>query len=135
MANTLPIFQSSPRTVCSILDDSDGTSLVPIFAADATNGSLIDNISVTSTDTANVILTLTVNDGTTACNIGEMTVPAGAGTDGETLAFNLLNGLNQPFLQSGGGLPLGASATLSVNAQAGMTAATQLDVVCYGGDY
>lgn len=135
MANNKPIFQAKPKTVCTSFTDADTTVAKALYTAGSVDGGLIDNVSVISDDTSAVILVVTVNDGTTDCQVGEVTIPIGAGTDGTTPAVNLLDSTALPFLQAGGGLPLGISGVLKVNAKTTITAAKQVDIVAYGGDY
>ena len=135
MANQIPIFQAKPKTVCSVMNTASGTALQSIYTAGSTDGGLVDNVAVTSDDTSAVILVVSVNDGTTDCQIGEVTIPIGAGTDGTTPAVNLFNQDALPFLQNGGGLPLIASGVLKVNAKVAITAAKIVNITAFGGDY
>lgn len=134
MTNFKPIFPAAPKTKCLKIVTATGTSLVPLFTAGA-DGSLIDSISVVSTDTVDVVMVLAVNDGATECFIGEVNLPAGAGSDGLTPAVNLFDLIPLPFLQSNGSLPLGPSAILSVAAKVAVTATKSLEITAYGGDY
>ena len=133
-ANQVPIFQKNPTTVCQEVLAADTTSQKTLYTAGA-EGALIDNVSVTSDDTAAAILVVTVNDGSSDCQIGEVTIPIGAGTDGSTPAVNLLDPISMPFFQSNGSLPIGASAVLKVNAKATLTAGKTIKLVAFGGDY
>lgn len=135
MANQEPIFQTKPKTVCTVMNNASGTALQTLYTAGATDGSLLDNVAVTSDDTSAVILVVTVNDGSTDCKVGEVTIPIGAGTDGTTPAVNLFNTTALPFLQTGGGLPLGVSGVLKVNAKSSITSTKIVNLVAFGGDY
>ena len=132
--NFKPIFQAAPKTECITRDNADGTTSTALYTA-GTDGGLVDSVSVVSTDTVAVILVLSVDNGTTECQIGEVSIPAGSGSDGSSPAKNLLDAVALPFLQSGGGLALGASAVLKVAAKVAVTATKQLDITAYGGDY
>ena len=133
-ANQVPIFQANPKTVCQEVLAADTTTQKTLYTAGA-EGALIDNVSVISDDTAAAILVVTLNDGTSDCQIGEVTIPIGAGTDGSTPAVNLLQSVAMPFLQAKGGLPLGALAILKVNAKVTLTAGKAIKLVTFGGDY
>lgn len=135
MANQEPIFQAKPKTVCTVMNNASGTALQTLYTAGATDGGLVDNVAVTSDDTSAVILVVTVNDGSTDCEVGEVTIPIGAGTDGSTPAVNLFDETALPFLQTGGGLPLGASGVLKVNAKAAITSTKIVNITAFGGDY
>lgn len=133
-ANQFPIFQKNPSSPCQTIAAADTTTQKTLFTAGA-EGALVDNIAVTSDDTAAAIVVLTINDGTTDCQIGEVTIPIGAGTDGSTPAINLLDTTAMPFFQKNGGLPLGATAILKANAKVTLTAGKTLEFVSFGGDY
>lgn len=134
MANNKAIFQIQPRSAAVKRVNSDGTATVALFTA-GENGALIDNVSVVSTDTVAVILVLSLDDGTLETLIGEVSIPAGSGSDGSSPVKNLLDAVALPFLQSGGGLPLGANDVLKIAAKVAVTATKQLDIRAYGGDY
>jgi len=133
-ANTKPIFQKNPSPAPLILTDADTTVVTSLYLAGDV-GALIDSIGVTSTDTADILLQIFITDTLIDYKIGEVTVPAGSGTDGALPSINLLNTTALPFLQAGGGLPLGAAQELKVACTVDMTAATACHVVAYGGDY
>lgn len=134
-ANVDPIFQKNPSLSGVILNNASGTTLSTLFNA-GSEGALIDNISATNTSTTiDTVITLTFNDGTTDFDIGEVNVPAGSGTDGATPATNLLDETQLPYLQAGGGLPLGANQLLKVNAKVTIAGSDTIDIVAYGGDY
>jgi hypothetical protein len=133
-ANQFPIFQKNPSSPCQTIAAADTTTQKTLVTA-GLEGALVDNISVTSDDTAAAIVVVTINDGSTDCQIGEVTIPIGAGTDGSTPAVNLLDSASLPFLQKNGGLPLGASAVLKANAKVTLTAGKVLNFVTFGGDY
>lgn len=133
-ANVDPIFQAQPKTTTLELDNADGTTALTLYTAGA-NGALIDNIAVTTDDTSNVTLVLKVNDGTSDFTIGEIVILDGAGTNGTDPAQNLLNAVSFPFLQAGGGLPLGPNFVLKVGAKSAITATKVVHCVAFGGDY
>lgn len=135
MSNRFPIFQSKPKMTAVEIDNADGTALQSLFTAGATNGALIDNIAVTTDDTSDVTIVVTVYDGSADFTVGEVVIPAGSGTDGSNPAVNLLDADALPFLQANGGLPLGPSDILKVNAKAAVTATKVVHLVAFGGDY
>jgi len=130
-ANTNPIYQAKPSTPGISITSSEGTALQTLFTATG-DGALIDHISVTSTDTAIITLSLTLNDGTSDFVIGEVDIPVGAGT-GTVPAKNLLDKTEMPFLQADGSLPMGASTILKIAADGTQTGT--LDIVLFGGQY
>lgn len=133
--NKDPIFLNSVVTSNNSIANGDGTALQEVLTAGA-DGGAVTLMSATTTDTSDVTAVLTLNDGTTAVIIGEVTVPAGAGTDGATPAKNLLDNVAMPgALQADGSLVMGPTAVLSVSAKVAVTAAKTLDVAAAGGQY
>lgn len=132
--NVQPIFQKAPKLDVLELTDADTTAVTTLVTPGA-DGALIDNIAVTSDDTAAIILEVFINDGVDDIQIGEVTIPAGSGTDGALPAINLLDATALPFLQAAGGLPLAATYLLRVACKTTMTAAKVCHLVAFGGDY
>jgi hypothetical protein len=85
-ANTKPVFEKDPYSKSSTFTNSTTANtnqdLVP--AADVpTEGLRIDEISLTSTETANArVVSFWDHDGTTAFLIGSVNVPVNSGFDG-----------------------------------------------------
>lgn len=133
--NKDPIFLNSVSTANVSIANADGTALQTVFTA-GSDGGAVTQLSATTTDTSAVIAVLTLNDGTTAIVVGEVPVPAGAGTDGSTPAVDLLSATAMPgLMQADGSLVMGPSAVLSVSAKSAVTAAKTLDVTALGGQY
>lgn len=135
VANTDPIFQD-----VIVGDDEgqtfangDGTTKKTIYTAGA-DGGLIDSIIVTSSSTAQEVLELYINNGTSDFLVGAVIIPTLAGTDGVVPAVNLLDSTQMPWLQAGGGVTLTALRLLKVAAKAAVTDNT-VTVVAKGGDY
>jgi len=133
MANTLAIYQAEPFAPCTVMTSASGTAEQTLVTATA-DGMLIDNIAVTSSDTGSIILVVKINDGTTICQVGEVTVAAGVGTNGTLPAINLLDAVALPFLQTDGSLPIGALGSLIVNAKVSISAGA-VHLVTFGGQY
>lgn len=133
--NKDPIFLNTVATANVSIANADGTTDQDIFTAGA-DGGAVTNLSATTTDTSAVIAVLKVNDGSTDIVIGEVSVPAGSGTDGSSPTVNLLSATALPgVLQADGSLALGANAILSVAAKSAVTAAKTFDVMAVGGSY
>ena len=133
--NKNPIFINTPETSCTELDNADGTGLLVVFTAGADGGAVM-KLNAVSTDTSDRIIILHVDDGTTVAKLGEVSVPAGAGTDGSTPSVNLLDAVAMPgAFQADGSLALGPTATLSVSAKVTLTAAKTIDIALQGGTY
>ena len=137
VANTNPIFQRAPSVQGVTLTDADTTVPVVLFTSTSTEGSLIDQISVINTDAVDVILQLTITDDAASGDypLGEVAVPAFAGTNGGvTPSFNILDS-TALVLQEGGGRTVPANGTLKVNAKATLTVSESITLVANGGDY
>jgi hypothetical protein len=134
-ANTNPIFVANRQTWTAEILPGDGTTPVDLVVAGA-NGSLIEAIGATSTDTGVVELVLYLVAGSLSVRIGSATVAITAGTDGGTTpATNILTQADLPWLRDDLTLALGAGWTLQVGAHAAVTAAKAVRVFALGGDY
>lgn len=129
-----PIFQAAPKNGHVTITSADGTGEKTLYTAGA-NGALVDSVAVVSDDTADAVINVIVNDGSTSYSIGQVNVLAGAGTDGVAKAQNLLNLQDIPALQINGGLALGPNAVLKVSANSTVTAAKTVTFTAIGGDY
>jgi hypothetical protein len=129
-----PIFQASPKNAHTTITSADATAEKTLYTAGATGG-LVDSVAVVSDDTADAVINVIVNDGTTSYRVGQVTVLAGAGTDGTTPAQNLLTLTDIPALQANGGLLLAPNAILKVAANSALTATKTATFTAFGGDY
>ena len=134
-ANTNPIFVANRQTWTAEILPGDGTTPVDLVVAGA-NGSLIEAIGATSTDTGVVEMDLFLASGSLSVPIGSATIAIAAGTDGGTTpAANILAQADLPWLRDDLLLALGAGWTLQVGAHAAVTAAKVVHVFALGGDY
>ena len=134
-ANTNPIFIATRRSVGVELDNADSTNQVTLWTAGA-NGSLIEAIAITSTDTSAVELDLYLYDGAASFALGSVTVPIASGTNGGTTAA--VDGLTQtelPWLRDDLALAVAAGCSLKAAAHAAITSAKVVHVSLFGGDY
>jgi hypothetical protein len=133
--NKQPIFLNSVVSSNVEILNADGTGTKTIYTA-GTDGGGITNLTATTTDTSDVIVVLSSNDGAQINVLGEVTVAAGAGTDGATAAVNLLDAVAMPgVFQNDGSYIMGSSETLLVNAKSAVTAAKALSISAKGGSY
>jgi len=135
-ANTSPIFglisaAGTPATIVA----ADTTSTKTIFTADATNGSILTGIAVTSDDTAdkalNVYLTLSGTDYLVGC----VPIPLSSGTVTTVAAVNLLSLSYLPWLNGDGTWALSPGAIVKVAALATVTAAKTITIAAVGMNY
>jgi hypothetical protein len=128
-ANTSPIFELTVTSPIVQIAPADTTTKKTLKAG-TTNGSRIDAIYVSSTDTAAVVLNWYMNDGSTDFYMGDTTIAIGAGYT--TVARADVMGTLAPTL---GYIVIPNGYTLKVAANATITAAKVVDVVSQGGDY
>jgi hypothetical protein len=87
-----------PQSLLSIaLANSITTSLVNVAIGGA-NGTKIEDIIITSTDTIDHALTIGVNVGGTVANVANVNIPAGSGTAVGTPGVNLFANANFAWL-------------------------------------
>lgn len=103
----------------------------------STNGDRIDNIIVTSNDSSARTLLFAINDGAVDHPIGEVVIPANAGTDGAgtVKGVAVLTLANFPGLNSAGSLFLQATYALKVKSETTVTSSKQIDIVGFGGAF
>jgi len=131
--NKDPIFLNSILTKNVSIDNADGTTPQLMFTAGA-DGGAITRLSAASTDGSAVILVITISDGALSVVVGEVSVPAGAGTNGTAPIKNLLDpAALLGLLQADETIVLGPAATLSVNAKVATSGV--VTVIAQGGQY
>lgn len=123
-----PIFPGTIKNNGVSIANADGTTKKTLYTPGAA-GSRVDQIRVTSTDTANVILVVSLTISGVDYPLGEVQVPAGAGTDGSTSWIDALSSLNLDE-----SLFIAAGTTLKVNAKAAVTAGKTVYAVPFAGD-
>jgi hypothetical protein len=96
--NTLTFFTKDLRAKPTQFLPADGITAKQIFDP-STEGSRIDAIVITSTDTVARTVLLQINNGGTISQLGHITVPANAGTDGSVASVSGLNRGNLPWLK------------------------------------
>jgi len=129
-----PMFPGLIQTHVISISDLDGTTLKTLVSG-GTNGTRIDTISATSTDTVDATLALYHSDGTTDFLIGTITIPANSGNDGNTPSFSVLNDTDLPFLRSDLAHYVQAGHSLKVGVTVALSASTKIDLVAICGDY
>lgn len=133
--NTTPIFLKSVISKTAAIVTAGGTAEVDMVDPGADGGAVV-NLTASTDDTSDVIVVINIDDGVVSVPLGEVTVPAGAGTDGTVPSKNLLDSTKMPgAFQADGSVLLGPSAKLTVNPKAAVTAAKTLYVTAAGGSY
>ena len=135
---TQPQFPGSVKTSAVEIENADGTSFKTLFTAGA-SGSRIESISATNSDSGTAyVLQLAVQSGTIDYVIGEVNVPAGAGTDGSTKAVDVLNQTDLPWLRDDGVRPylyLANGDVLRVRVKAAVSSGQKVQLFAQAGDF
>lgn len=140
--NNNPIFPQTIRNSFQIITHGDGTTIKPLFVA-GVNGSIIESIIISSTDSSTTTVNLYITDTTgnnyyivRVTNVSNSNPPINLFTVGQlaalanssTILLNLdSNGNPYIYLAAGSSLSIGTTSTL--------TSTTTLNVVAQGGDY
>jgi len=130
--NVDPIFLEDPKTIGVKITAADTTTKLTAFTAGVEGGAVI-TLSAVSFDAADVIVVLHYNDGTTSFQMAEITVPAGAGTDGTTPPVDLFNKGIILALDADQSFILKALSLLQVAAK--VTVGGDVHIVGIAGDY
>lgn len=135
VANYHPIYPEAVIGKGLKLVNADGTADKDAFTHAGVNGSRCDGWAATSDDTVDVILKISMNDGTTSYPVGEVTVPAGAGTNGTVKAKKVLNLTDLPWLDSSGSIFMPPGWKITVAAKVAVAAGKTVALVSMGGGY
>ena len=133
-----PVFVQTPKLGVIQIANADASANKTV-ATGGTNGSKVTSLTLASTDTsARIVLVGVARSGTTY-NLGAVTVPITAGTDGVTLTINAFSPLVIPGLPvDNDGQPylfLSASDTLVVNASTTVTSGKVISAIANIGDF
>ena len=133
-----PAFPQAINTAVQTILPADTTTAKTIFTAGA-NGSKIDAIFVTSTDTAARDLILNVVVSATAYPIGIVSIPITAGTVSTVPTVDYLRSAQVPsFSFDAFGnkcMYIAAGVTLTANVGVAVTAAKVITIVVQGSDF
>lgn len=134
--SSTPAFVATPKSPAIQIANADAAAYKTLYAA-GSSGSRVDLGSIVNSDASNAyVLKLAIKIGATDFPIGEVAVPAGAGSNGSTKAVSLLNTTDLPQLVgSDGVLFLQASSELRVGAKTTVSGSNTLTVFAQGGDY
>jgi hypothetical protein len=140
MAGTAtPIYPQTIKNWAVQILPADTTTIKTLVTG-GTNGSVVEWLNVTSTDSANKDLLWYLNDGTTNYLISTQNTPLNAGNTNAVAAVASLNNTtlfsSVPFNNSGNKFIYVANGwSLRVSAGAAVTAARVINIVAHGGDY
>jgi hypothetical protein len=133
-----PTLISTVRDVAIVLQNADGTAKKSLGVAPPAAGSRIKALHITSNDTAAQTLQLIKTIGGVDYILGEIAVPAGAGTDGTSNAVNGLAGTRIPAFQTDGiakWLDVANGSTINLLSKVAVTAGKTINIVAEIGDF
>lgn len=122
-----PTFPGTPAVYPVKLQAADSTTFKDFLTSPA-NGVMLGVIRAASDDTSDVVLQFALNISSVDYVLGEVHIPAGAGTNGTTPWVDVLADLNL-----GEAMNFPAGAKLRVRAKTAVTAAKTIDLVAEGG--
>lgn len=136
--SNLPIFPQTVQSEAVQILPATTTGLVTLYTA-GTNGSTINNIIATNTDSAAAyLITLTITIAAVNYIIGTINVPANSGNSNTAPAISLINSTNIPGAFDSNGNPilqLGSGAVLKVNSSTTVNTGKVLSFLALGGDF
>jgi hypothetical protein len=138
MATTAtPIFPQTIQSEAVQILNATGTSAVTLYTAGA-NGSKIENIICTSTDTIAHTIQLSVTISAVTYILTTINIPANSGNTTVLPSISLINNAQIVLAKDPNGNPylyLGAGAVLKVSAAVTVTSPDVLSFVTNGGDF
>lgn len=138
MVTPTPIFPQSVQNFVQQIQNADGTTVKTLVSGGA-NGTKIESINVTSTDTSarDVAIYLTVS--ATNYLLATISIPATAGSVDNIVSVDLLRNAQWPALafDNNGNkyLYVANGSTLSVGALTAVTSAKAIQFVAQGGNF
>lgn len=134
--SSTPAFIASPKNPAVAFANADGTTFKTLMTAGA-SGSRLDSLIASSTDTVSNVLQLAVTKSGVDYVIGEVTIPANAGTNGTVKSVAVLNSTDIPALAytEAGALYLETGSVLKGRMKTAVAGAFAVQLMGQGGDY
>lgn len=133
-----PIFPGTIKNWALTIQNSDGTNVLTLATAGA-NGSQINAINISSTDSTSRDIKLYFSNGVTNFLIATFSVIGSAGNNSSTYPIDALKIPNMfalPYNAEGNRIIyLQSGWSLKVNVTSTVTSAQQIQIVALGGDY
>jgi hypothetical protein len=131
-----PAFVTTPKNPAVAFANADATAFKTLMTAGA-SGSRLDSLIGTSTDTVANVLQLAVTKSAVDYVIGEVAIPANAGTNGVVKSVAVLNATDIPGLAytEGGALYLESGSVLKGRMKTAVAGVLAVQLMGFGGDY
>lgn len=136
--SNLPIFPQALNLGVQTIVNADGTTPKTVFTAGA-NGSKVETIEISSTDTTNRDVQLFVTRSATNYLMATVQVKASAGNANNVPSTNILGSTQLPAIAAdANGNPtlfLKSGDTLSIGTTTAVTAGKTITIITNGGDF
>jgi hypothetical protein len=131
-----PAFVASPKNPAVAFANADATAFKTLMTA-GTSGSRLDSLIASSTDTVSNVMQLAVTKSAVDYVIGEVTIPANAGTNGTVKSVAVINPTDIPGLTytEGGALYLESGVVLKARMKTAVAGAFGVQLLGQGADY
>lgn len=131
-----PAFIAAPNNPAAQFQNADGTGFKAVLTTGA-SGSRVDTLVATSTDTVANTMQLALQKSGVDYVLGEVTVPASAGTNGVVKSVAVLNPVDIPGMAytENGALYLAAGVTLRARMKTAVAGSNTVQLTGVGGDY
>jgi hypothetical protein len=130
-----PAFIATPKNPAVAFANADGTTFKTLMTPGA-SGSRLDTLIASSTDTVSNVMQLAVTKSAVDYVLGEVTIPANAGTNGVVKSVAVLNATDLPGLAytENGSLYLESGVTLKARMKTAVAGAFGVQLLGVGGD-
>ena len=139
MAGTsTPIFPQTVKNYAVAIANADGSTIKTICSG-ATNGTKIESLIVSSTDTSARDVTLYMTISSVNYILGTVSIPANSGNTNALVSIDILRNAQIPGLaydsNSNKYLYVGSGTTLGIAALTTITSAKNIFAIAQGGDF
>ena len=140
MTTPTPIFPQLINTPSVQILPATTNTLVTLYTG-GVNGSIVESILVSSTDTSARLLQLSILTGAVSYILGTINIPLSSGTTGAAPAVNLISSTNTAIIpvntDSNGNqyIYIGSGSVLQVNCTTTVTTAKIISLTAQGGDF
>jgi len=132
-----PSFITTPKTPAVAFANADGTAYKTVLAA-GSNGSRVDTLFGSNTDTAvTTVVQLALTKSAVDYVIGEVSIPANAGTNGVVKSVAMLNPTDIPGLTytENGAIYLETGVSLRARCKVAVAGVFAVQICGVAGDY
>jgi hypothetical protein len=131
-----PSFIASPKNPAVAFGNADGTTFKTLMTA-GSSGSRLDTLIATSYDAVANVMQLAITKSSVDYPLGEVAIPANAGTNSSVKSVACLNATDIPGLAytENGALYLESGVTLKARMKTAVAGAFTVQLIGIGGDF